>query len=166
MNFWDTTLSENDLKRAEKALQYALLAPTILHPGWMDAPEHLIRKAKIHRLLYAPVIVEEERADDLDALLYLQSASLSVPFDSHWTRIYLHLFKKYYGHIAPPEILEDAPDELDNYEKTLLDDLKHWIFKQQMKAIEEKLKKNRKSKSSTKKTKNEATTQTTLLQFS
>ena len=116
--------------------------------------------------MYAPVIVEEERADDLDALLYLQSASLAVPFNAHWTRIYLHLFKKYYGHIAPPEILEDAPDELDNYEKTLLDDLKHWIFKQQMKAIEEKLKKNRKSKSSTKKTKNEATTQTTLLQFS
>jgi len=126
----------------ELAMSYAILAPTIVDPRWPEVPEHLKLKAKAIRTLKAPECIKEQLSTEFDALVYLHTVSLCVPFNEYWFRIYAYLFKKFFpkhaetlGQNAQLQI----PNELSDYEKYLLNDLRRWIFRVQIRAIKEKL---------------------------
>jgi hypothetical protein len=121
-----------------KALEYALFAPIIVHPLWTDIPDRLKTEIKLYRLANALEILEEEKAHEIEALAYLCSSSMVAPLRPEFYRIYVYLFNKYFGNIAPDEVKKDAPKELNYYEKHLLDKLRSDIFKSQMKALKEK----------------------------
>jgi len=142
-------LSDEEL--AEKALLYVKNAPLIGHPGWMHLlkNEHFFKTAMEHRIKEALNIVKEEAATEYEALLYLHTASLAAPLSTEWSRIFFYLFDKFYGHIAPEKMLEG---KLTDTEKQSLLDLRKWIFKNQMKAISDKLKASKKSKKKSKQT--------------
>ena len=133
------------------ALAYALLSPIVVDPRWPEVPEHLRHKALMYRILLAPKCLEEEMSTEFDALVYLHTASLSVPLNHYWRNVYFYLFKKYFPRHA--EVLEKRgmkfPSELVGTGKRLLNDLRRWIFKQQMRAIREKLKDKREIKLTT-----------------
>jgi len=63
-------------------------------------------------------------------------AQLRIEF----ANVYAYLFSKYFDCIAPENL--KAPKELNDYEKYLLDDLRKHIYKAQVKALKEKLKKD------------------------
>ena len=122
--------------KPEKVIEYAILSPIVVDPRWTDIPENLKFKAFMYRLLEAPECVETEMATEFDALVYLHTASLSVPFGRVWFNIYAYLFRKFFPKhaekIGLPEI------QLNQLEQEELKKLRKWIFKQQIKAIKEK----------------------------
>lgn len=140
-------MKKND--KFNDALAYALLSPTIVDPRWPEIPEHLRHKALMYRILLAPKCVEEQMSTEFDALVYLHTASLSVPLDYYWRNVYFYLFKKFFPKHAETlgqNVQLQIPNELSDYEKYLLNDLRHWLFKVQMRAVKEKLRGKREEK--------------------
>ena len=139
-------MKKND--KFNDVLMYALLSPTIVDPRWPETPESLKFKALMHRILLAPKCVEERMATEFDALVYIHTVSLCVPLNRYWFRIYAYLFKKFLPKHA--KTLERNgmwfPNELSDYERYLLDDLRRWIYKTQMRAIRMRLSKEGKGK--------------------
>lgn len=125
-----------------KAIEYALFAPLV---GWQDLlkDEELQFQAKLHRLANSLKIIQEEKATEYEALLYLHTTSLTAPLKEEWVRIYKYLFKKFYPNKLPENIAKDFPDELNEYERRLLDDLRRRIFKVQIQHLNEKKKRDR-----------------------
>jgi len=119
---------------------FAISPTLIVHGAWADAiPEHLIAEIKMQRLaenmrkLRGEEITE---ATDAEALAYLMTASLEIPFDHKWTRIYGYLFQKFMKQKEPFE----EWIELDNYEKHLLSNLKSWILQKRREREKERAK--------------------------
>lgn len=129
-----------------KAIEYALFAPFVGTPEWKDLlrDEELKFQAKLHRLANSLKIIQEEKATEYEALLYLHTASLTAPLKEEWVRIYKYLFKKFCPDKLPENIAKDFPDELNEYEQKLLDDLRKRIFKVQIKHLNEKRKQEQK----------------------
>jgi len=128
-----------------RALEYALFAPFVGTPEWKDLlkDEELQFQAKLHRLANSLKIIQEEKATEFEALLYLHTASLTAPLKEEWVRIYKYLFKKFYPNKLPENIAKDFPDKLNEYERRLLDDLRRRIFKVQIQHLNENKKKKR-----------------------
>jgi len=125
-----------------RAVEYALFAPFVGTPEWKDLlrDEELKFQAKLHRLANSLKIIQEEKATEYEALLYLHTASLTAPLKEEWIRIYKYLFKKFYSNKLPENIAKDFPDELNEYERKLLDDLRRKIFRVQIQHLNEKRK--------------------------
>ena len=96
-----------------------------------------------NRLANSLKIIQEEKATEFEALLYLHTASLTAPLKEEWVRIYKYLFKKFYPNKLPENIAKDFPDKLNEYERRLLDDLRRRIFKVQIQHLNENKKKKR-----------------------
>ena len=128
-------------ERLGKAVRYAFTAPIIVWPGFDDPwsiPERLRALVLPERLaLYARGI--EDEATDVEALIYLHTASLAVPFNERWTGIYLKLAKKYMRWMSGriPDFMEGY-GELDEHELRELRELKRWIRRRQEEAMKEK----------------------------
>ena len=120
----------------EKALIYGICAPIIADPRWQNIPKELKELAFIQRLGNSLKCVEEEKATEFDALIYLHTASLSVPFSERWFRIYVYLFRKYFPEHA--KVIELPEVKLTELEKEELDRLRSWIYKQQIKYLRER----------------------------
>ncbi len=114
------------MKVDEKAY---LKAPLVLHPGSFDVPDALKKMIVAARIKEGKKVLEEEMAHEVEALLYLHSASLVMPLDEDAANVYAYLFAKYFPDHAH---VVDAPEELSDYEKHLLKDLRRKIYAKQV----------------------------------
>jgi len=78
---------------------------------------------------------EEGIATDAEALAYVSNASLAQPIASEWVDIYQYLLTKAMGEKVPEEMRKES---LDDYRMHLLKELKEWIYRQRVKAREER----------------------------
>jgi len=113
----------------------ALADPIIvLDPGW-DTPEWLLGEIKLQRLAQ---LGENGIATDAETLAYVSNASLCGPLGSDWTDVYMYLFSK-----VMPQVNKEVPEELkketlSDYQMDLLRRLKEWLWRQRVKAREER----------------------------
>lgn len=127
-------------KKFVDTMMYMMIAPTIVAPGYEDQiTKEMKNKAQLYRMA-GQQNIEQERATDYDALLYLMTISFLQPLTQSWKKIYLNLFLKYHNIseiVSEPEkqywILRDK--ELDEEELHSLHKLQRWIFKRQMEHI-------------------------------
>lgn len=123
---------------------YSIMAPIVAHKGYeryLLDNEYLLQKLFELRVLRGGGKVcfeRKKKALEFEAFLYLHTASFAVPFDIHWFRIYSYLFYKYFP--QGRNIVENVDRKLDEHERNLLDDLRKWIFKQQIEHLKNKLK--------------------------
>ena len=116
-----------------RSLVYGLLAPAVVDKRWKDVPEQLKILGKAHRMAKSLECVQNEIATEFDALIFLYTASLCVPFNTTWVNIYMYLFRKYLPSFADAAKLPVV--NLDAFEKSELEKLRKWIFKQQVKKL-------------------------------
>ncbi|OYT30511.1 MAG: hypothetical protein B6U95_00260 [Thermofilum sp. ex4484_82] len=123
----------------EKIIIYGILSPTIVDRRWMEVPEDLLVLARIYRIGFAPIVLQEEMSTEFDAFVYLYTASFAVPFDATWYNIYFYLFTKFFPKHA--KTLNIKVKKLQPHEELSLNNLRRWIFKNQMKIVKERMKK-------------------------
>jgi len=126
-------------KRIDKqidALVGALTDPIIVFdPSWADVlPDWLKGEIKIQRLAQL-MKGEEGVATDAEALAYVSNASLAQPIASEWVDIYQYLLTRVMGDKVPEEMRKES---LDDYRMGLLKELKAWIYRQRVKARQER----------------------------
>lgn len=124
-------------KKVRKIVEKPLKPRIIHHIGW-PPPDSLIREAK--REVGKP---DRKTASDIEALIYLNTASMAAPMTDQWTRIYFHLAYNYLK--GKGKIPEDAEfmtqhKTLSDYDARELRRLKDWIFRQQQKDLAERRK--------------------------
>ena len=104
-----------------------MFAPIVVFRGFEDlVTEEMKTKITIKRLA-DPL---SDTATDYEAMIYLHTASLAVPFSKDWYNIYTYLFSKHYPEQA--KRIGVHRDKLTELEKKKLEDLKKRIYKQQM----------------------------------
>ena len=122
--------------------------PLVVYPGgWHDTlPEWIKNEIPIQRMAYQMLKYKgkekEGRATNVEALAYLYTASLSGPMPDEYSEIYMYLTRKsleWQGKKEIPEFLQEY-EKLDDYEMSLLDELKSEIWNAQEKAYKERLK--------------------------
>jgi hypothetical protein len=103
-----------------------MFAPIVVFRGCEDfVSEDMRRRIQLERLTNF-----EEISTDYEAMVYLYTASLAVPFSQEWYNIYTFLFSKYY-----PEKAKEIgvyKEQITEREQKMLLDLKKWIYKQQI----------------------------------
>ena len=119
----------------------ALTDPIIVFdPGWADVlPDWLKAEVTLQRLAQQ-MKGEEGLATDAEALAYVSNASLAVPLDSDWAEIYQYLFTRVMKDKAPEDLRRES---LDNWRMGLLGELKQWLWRQRVKASEERVRSER-----------------------
>jgi hypothetical protein len=127
---------EKQLEKDIKRLVKAFTAPIIVYPGgWHDTiPEWMKSEVTLQRLIQL-MKGEEGVATDVEALVYLYTATFVAPFNESWTNIYMCLTKKCMegrGRSFPKDL---GNPTLTDHQKELLEDLKRWIWKQTEKAF-------------------------------
>lgn len=116
-----------------------IMPPVIVHASWTP-PEWIIEDAK--KEAAKP---NRRTASDVEALAYLYGASLSMPLNEQWCRIYCHLTRNYLKSKDwkksdwSMKFLDDHKT-LSRYDQRELSSLKQWIFKQQQKVLKERRK--------------------------
>ena len=138
-------IHKNTGKMVEKVVK-ALFKPIIVHPGWKEVPENVLRDIRIQRLQQV-LKGEEGEATDAEALAYLSSASMVAPMRSEWVRIYEYVFQRYldWNGIPRPEFLREDI-KLSKYEESELKRFRIWLWDQAERAWKEKMKKMKKEK--------------------
>jgi hypothetical protein len=130
-----------------KSLMSCLFSPIITWPSYRidDIPKDLLDDVRLERMANMMKNMknseEVKEATDVEALIYLYTASLSMPLDDEWTEIYLWLTKKHLEKNKKelPDFLKEI-GELDEYERELLNELKRWIYNAQQKHFNNKYK--------------------------
>jgi hypothetical protein len=130
-----------------KSLMSCLFSPIITWPSYRidDIPKDLLDDVRLERMVNMMKNMkngeEVKEATDVEALIYLYTASLSMPLDDEWTEIYLWLTKKHLEKNKKelPDFLKEI-GELDEYERELLSELKRWIYNAQQKHFNNKYK--------------------------
>ena len=127
-----------------KVLEEALSYPIVVWQGYEDyVPESLRGRVLMERLVQVYRWASSRGADgdcleeatDVEALIYLHTASLAVPLDHHWCKVFFYLARKYFGDKVG--FLKEY-GELDAYESQLLRELKEWIRRVQREHVKEK----------------------------
>jgi len=121
---------------------YALFAPTIV---WQGQEEHvndqIKSKVRLERFMKAAGD-HSESATDAEVALYLMTATADRPLNEEAYKVYRYAAAKAFPEIK--KALSGIPeskdiDKLTPEEQKHYDDLAKWIFKQQKKALAEKL---------------------------
>ena len=117
----------------------ALMDPIIVMPGgWGDSLPDWIKGA-IQLERFALLMKGEETATDAEACAYLFTANLTNPIDRDWVQVYLYVAGKVVSRNKDTEIPEDIKvDSLDDYQMSLLRDLKRWIWDRRVKVRQER----------------------------
>jgi len=103
-----------------------MFAPIVVFTGCEDVvTEKMVARIQMERLL-----ASEETSTDYEAMVYLHTASLAVPFTERWYNIYSFLFSKYYPEQA--KTIGVYREEITELEQRRLSCLKKWIYKQQI----------------------------------
>jgi len=104
-----------------------MFAPIVAFTGYEDCvTDEMKTRIQIERLA-TPF---DEKATDYEAMVYLHTASLAVPFSREWYNIYTYLFSKY--HPEQARTIGVYREQITDIEKRELTNLKKWIYKQQM----------------------------------
>jgi len=122
-------------------VMYGLVAPLITWPGYEDHfPKEKRIEAQMMRLARVTEIFRTKQATEMDAMLYLSSASLINPMGHKWARIYGHLFARY---MNDPEKMRKAGlptyEELDPDEDEMLARFRQWIFRRQLERVKHRV---------------------------
>ena len=126
--------AEREAKKQIEQMVFALTAPLVVWRGSeRDARDEWKVKAKIYRLAKLMRGEDDDMATDYEAMIYISTASLSVPLGHSWYRIYVHLFREFYEEHADEIGIENV--ELYEYEVRMLNDLKRWIRKKQSELL-------------------------------
>ena len=133
-------------------LMWAIQGPIIVHPGgWGDnPPETITSNITMNRLLESMVITKSEEATpmapEMEAMLYISTASLEAPLDRDWTETYMTLMQRWILNQGKdvPDFLLDIP-ELNDMQKNDLKRLREWIFKKSFEEVKRKCKEMKKS---------------------
>jgi len=117
------------------------LEPKIIyHPGW--PPPEPVKEDIKKEWKQNP---NRKTASDLEAMAYLSTASLAAPLSEQWTRIYMHVARKYFASKGHKITKGSALGFLKEYtlrpedERELIH-LKGWIFKQQQTELAQRRK--------------------------
>ena len=126
----------NRIDKQIDGLVGALTDPIIVFdPSWADVlPDWLKGEIKMQRLAQL-MKGEEGIATDAEALAYVSNVSLSQPIASDWVEIYQYLLTRVMGDKVPEEMRKES---LDDYRMGLLKELKEWIYRQRVKARQER----------------------------
>lgn len=89
--------------------------------------EDLVTEEMRLRVILERLLNSDETATDYEAMIYLHTASLAVPFSREWYDIYAFLFSKYYPEQA--KRIGVYKEEISEMEQRKLLDLKRWIYK-------------------------------------
>lgn len=137
------TSALNTIQKDPKLI-FALKAPMVFH---LNTPVEIPNKLK-YALRYERLkLYMEDRYDtatDMDAYIYLMSASLVVPLEPYYVNIYTHLFHKFHDYIGVDKSNIIPRVQLNDFELNLLSNLKHEIFNAQQKYMKGELKRNKK----------------------
>jgi len=113
----------DELKKGIKRI----FAPIIMFTGYEGLVTNDMQAKITMERLASPY---SDEAGDYEALVYLHTASVAVPFSREWREIYTYLFSKYYPEKARTiGVYREEIGELENHR---LVGLKKWIYKQQM----------------------------------
>jgi hypothetical protein len=117
--------------------------PILVFPGgWGDTLPDWIKTAITMDRLEMSIRAskgEESTGTDAEACAYLYTAGLTAPMDHDWSRIYLYVSTKTYARHKGGEMPEDIRVEsLDDYQMGELKRLKDWIYRQRVKARQER----------------------------
>ena len=121
--------------------------PILVFPGgWGDSlPDWLKGAITMERLIENMKALKGEQmtGTDAEACAYLMTVSLTQPMDSDWSEIYLYVAGKVYEKHRTKESGVTMPedirvDHLSDYQMQHLNRLKAWLYRQRMKAREEK----------------------------
>jgi hypothetical protein len=117
--------------------------PILVFPGgWGDTLPDWIKTAITMDRLEMSIRAakgEEETGTDAEACAYLYTAGLTAPMDHDWSRIYLYVSTKTYARHKGGEVPEDIRVEsLDDYQVTELRRLKDWLYRQRVKARQQR----------------------------
>ncbi len=111
----------------EKTLK-RLFAPVIAYKGWEDA---VTDEMKNNILTERSANATSETATDLEAMVYLHTASLATPLEREMTDVYSYLFSKYYPEQAKG--IGVYIEKIGESEQREITKLKKWIYDKQMK---------------------------------
>jgi len=129
--------------------------PILVFPGgWGDTlPDWLKGAITMERLMMNVEALKtgQMTGTDAEACAYLYTASLTAPMDSDWSEIYLYVAGKVYEKHRTKESGATMPedirvDHLSDYQVQHLNRLKDWIYRQRIKAREEKDRAKRREK--------------------
>ena len=117
--------------------------PILVFPGgWGDTlPDWLKGAITMERLIENMKALKGEpmTGTDAEACAYLMTVSLTQPMDSDWSEIYLYVAGKTYSRHKQGGLPEDIRVEsLRDGQVRDLDRLKAWLYRQRIKAREEK----------------------------
>jgi hypothetical protein len=125
----------------------AIFDPLIVWPGgWEDTiPEWLKQSVSLERLIECMKGYKggEPTGTDVEAMIYMYTASLCHPFPHDWTQIYLYLGRKVYEKWRTPESGATFPEDirvesLTREQERDLAGLKAWIYRKRVEARLEK----------------------------
>jgi len=121
----------------------ALTDPIIVFPGgWGDTiPEWLKTAITLERMMgnMKALKGEEPTGTDAEACAYLMTVSLTQPMNSAWTQIYLYVATRTYKRWGKGEMPADiVVDSISDYQVGELNRLKSWLYRQRVKARQEK----------------------------
>jgi hypothetical protein len=111
-----------------------LTDPIIVYPGgWGDSlPEWLKNAITLERLTENMKTTKGEQptGTDAEACAYLNTASLTMPMDYDWSRIYLYVAGKTYVRWRKSKMPDDIRVESLNSQQTAdLNRLKEWLYR-------------------------------------
>lgn len=117
-------------------MMYALFAPTLAWPGWEDLLKQHQADITLQRLAHAQDVFAAQQRTELEAMLYLSTASLVAPMSHDWAQIYGYLFYRWNPQQGK-EILGQPP-QLDPNQQEHLERLRRWIFRHQRLHLKKK----------------------------
>lgn len=113
--------------------------PIITWPGYEDTIPPWILELIVKQRQGKPP--DECKATDAEALAYLMGASLAMPLGTQWSNIYIHCFNLAMDAAGKPYPHDLQAKPIGNYEQSLLNSLKDWIYRKQRQSIGKKAKK-------------------------
>ena len=133
----------NTVEQGISEIVGCLTDPIIVFPGgWGDTiPEWLKTAITLERMIgdMKALKGEEPIGTDAEACAYLMTVSLTQPMGSDWTQIYLYVASQTYKRWEKGEMPTDiVVDSISDYQMGELNRLKAWIYRQRVKARQEK----------------------------
>lgn len=119
---------------------YPQLAPCVSWPGYEDMMAQHRQDVTVQRFLHAKEVFRDQQCTELEAMLYISTATLVHPPSSSWADIYGWLFTRWAQAKGQSEeglrqagVLHER--DLDQQERQMLAGLRCWIFKQQIARV-------------------------------
>lgn len=109
---------------------YVFKAPVITWPGYEDLAKDHKDRIMTYRLAGVKDI-QDKKATDYEAMLYISTASFVSPLSHEWVKLYTQLFRRYYG-AENSDAIGITEEKVYDNELHQLDRLKSWLYQKQM----------------------------------